>query len=273
VILALTLAASAQAPRTFDAASVKRNPDRPGPGIVAVTGRRISAPFVTLRMLVQVAYGVEQDQVTGGPPWIDSDHFEVNATAPAGASIDDVRLMLRQMLAERFGLAARKETREGPAYVLSFSGQFGPKMRRAADPCAPLVPPPGLNVPPPPPPPPAGAAEFVALGVAPGGSKCGGLQMNGYISARDWSMDSLVWVLRQALARPVIDRTGLKEKYDFDLMYLPDSGPPRINGGALTWDAPSLTTAVREQLGLKLDTSREPIDVIVIDRATPPTEN
>ncbi len=272
-ILVVSGSAFAQALPTFEAASVKKATAPTGPRIVAVTGRRVSAPFVTLRMLVQVAYGVEQDQVIGGPPWIDSDHFEVNATTPAGASIDDVRTMLQQLLADRFGVAARKESREGPVYLLSYSGKFGPKMRPAGETCAPIVPPPGLNVPPPPPPPPAGAAEFIALGATPGASKCGGLQMNGYISARDWSLDSLVWVLRQALERPVVDRTGLKEKYDFDLMYLPDTGPPRINGGAIAWDAPSLQTAVREQLGLKLDSSRAPIDVVVIERANPPTEN
>jgi uncharacterized protein (TIGR03435 family) len=273
VILALTVVVFAQAPRTFDAASVKRNPDRPGPRIVAVTGRRVSAPFVTVRMLVQVAYGVESDQVVGGPAWIDTDHFEVNATTPAGASIADVRQMLQVLLAERFGLAARRESREGPVYLLSYAGAFGPKMRPAGDVCAPITPPPGLAVPPPPPPPPAGAAELIALGAAPGGSRCGGLQMSGYVSARDWSIASLAWVLMQELHRPVLDRTGLTQTYDFDLMYLPDTGPPRINGGALVWDAPALTTAVREQLGLKLDSSRAPVDVVVIDRVAPPTAN
>src|SRR4051812_10920065 len=104
-ILALTVGAAAQAPRTFEAASIKRQ-TMPGPGVVAVTGTRVSAPFVTMRTLVQSAYGVDRDQVVNGPGWIDTDHFEVSAKVPAGTSVADVRLMLRALLADRFGLAA-----------------------------------------------------------------------------------------------------------------------------------------------------------------------
>jgi len=266
---------AAQTPHAFDAASVKMAAatGMGQPRIVAVTGRRVSAPFVTLRMLVQVAFNVDRDQVIGGPAWLDSDHFEVNATSPTGTSIADVRTMLQALLAERFGLVAHRETRELPAHVLTFSGQFGPKMRRSPDECAPVALPPGLPVPPPPPPPPVDAAEFIALGVAPGIGICQSLTMGGFISGRAMGIATLCWFLTQELRRPVLDRTGLTERYDFDLMYLPDVGPPQMNGTPAPWDAPSLTTAVREQLGLRLDSTRAPIDVVVIDRVTAPTQN
>jgi uncharacterized protein (TIGR03435 family) len=182
--------------------------------------------------------------------------------------------MLRTLLEERFGLAVHVEQRDLPVSVLTFSGQLGPRLRRSGPDCAPGMMPPGLPPPPPPPPaPPAGAAEFFTLTNTPTGSKCGTLVMNGFISGRDLPMANLAWMIAQLLRRPVFDRTGLADHYDFDLMYLPDVGPPQINGTAIAWDAPVLATAVREQLGLKLDSAREAVDVIVIDRVNPPTEN
>ena len=97
--------------------------------------------------------------------------------------------------------------------------------------------------------------------------------MRGFISARDIVLETFAFLLMRELQRPIIDRTQLTGRYDIDLNFLPDSGPMTINGTAINADAPSLTTAVREQLGLKLDSSRAPIDVIVIDRVSAPTEN
>lgn len=272
VLMGAVALPAAQAPRRFEAESVKRQTS-PGPGIVAVTGTRVSGPFVTLRSLVQSAYGFDRDQVLGGPGWTDTDHFEVNATMRPGESREDAREMLRTLLADRFGLAAHIEKRDLPVTILTFGGQLGPKMRRSGPDCAPGTTPAGLPVPPPPPPPPAGAAEFFTLTNTPTGSKCGSLVMNGYISGRDLPVATLAWMLAQQTRRPVLDRTGLTEKYDFDLMYLPDTGPPAMNGNPIPWEAPALATAVREQLGLKLDSARAPVDVVVIDRASPPTEN
>jgi len=268
-------AAAAQAPRAFDAASIKRNTTAGAglPPVVAISGNRLSAPFVTVRELVRVAYGVNEHQVAGGPGWVNSDRFEVGATIPAGASTDAVRDMLRSLLAERFALTTHTEQRDLPIYALLFSGQFGPKMRVAGSECAPLASPAGIPAPPPPPPPPAGAGPMLVLGQPPGGSKCGTAIMRGFISARDIQIESFAFVLMRELQRPVIDRTGLNGRYDLDLSFLPDSGPMMINGTAINADAPSLTTAVREQLGLRLDSTRAPTDVIVIDRVAAPTEN
>ena len=97
--------------------------------------------------------------------------------------------------------------------------------------------------------------------------------MRGFISARDIQMDTFAFLLMREVQRPVIDRTQLRGRYDLDLNFLPDSGPMMLNGTAINADAPSLTTAVREQLGLRLDSTREPFDVVVIDRVMAPTEN
>ena len=97
--------------------------------------------------------------------------------------------------------------------------------------------------------------------------------MRGFISARDTPVEGLADVLTRELRRPVFDRTRLTGHYDIDLSFLPDSGPMTVNGVAINGDAPPLTTAVREQLGLRLDSTRAPIDVVVIDRVTAPTDN
>ena len=274
VLTVLTASLAAQAPRTFEAASVKRNTTNGAglPPVVAISGQRLSAPFVTLRELIRVTYGVNENQVVGGPDWIGSDRFEIGATIPTGASTDAVREMLRALLADRFGLVAHPEKRELPVYTLTFTGQLGPKMRASGPSCAPLSSPAGIPAPPPPPPPPAGAGPMTMLGQPPG-SKCGTVMMRGFISARDIVLETFAFLLMRELQRPIIDRTQLTGRYDIDLNFLPDSGPMTINGTAINADAPSLTTAVREQLGLKLDSTRAPIDVVVIDRVSAPTEN
>jgi uncharacterized protein (TIGR03435 family) len=274
ILIVISASLAAQTPRSFEAASVKRNATNGAglPPIVAISGQRLSAPFVTLRELIRVAYGVNENQVVGGPDWVGSDRFEVSATIPPDASTDAVREMLRTLLAERFKLAVHPEKRDLPVYTLMSTGQLGPKMRAAGPDCAPLSSPAGIPAPPPPPPPPAGAGPMTVLGQPPG-SKCGTAMMRGFISARDIVLETFAFLLMRELQRPVVDRTQLTGRYDLDLTFLPDSGPMMINGTAINADAPSLTTAVREQLGLKLDSTRAPVDVIVIDRVSAPTEN
>jgi len=270
----IVTALSAQAPRTFDAASVKRNANGRGlPVVVAVTGNRLSAPFVTARELIRVAYGVEEHQVVGGPGWLDTDRFEVGAAIPDRTPLNAVPEMLRALLAERFALAVHTEKRDLPVYNLLFSGQLGPQMRRSGPECAPFSAPAGLPPPPPPPPPPAGAAPMLVLGQKEGDSKCPSAIMRGFVSARDLPVPALADILMRELRRPVVDRTQLAGHYDIDLNFLPDSGPMMVNGNAVNGDAPPLSTAVREQLGLRLDSTRAPVDVVVVDRVTAPTGN
>jgi len=273
LLAAAVAGADAQSRRVFDAASVKRNTAGPGPGVVAITGNRLSAPFVTLRELIRVAYGVNEHQVVGGPGWLGTDRFEVSASIPAGANAESIREMLRALLEDRFALAAHTETRDLSRYDLLFSGRLGPKLRPAGPECAPITVPAGIPMPPPPPPPPAGAAPMIVLGQAPGNSRCPTAIMRGFILARDTTIETLAYMLMRELQRPVADRTQLNGSYDFDLSYLPDSGPMTINGQAVNADAPPLSTALREQLGLRLDGTHGPVEVVVIDRVAAPTEN
>jgi len=275
-LLAITAVLHAQA-KAFDVASVKRAATLPPgiPPIIAVRSGHLLAPFATLHELVQAAYGVDENQVIDGPDWIDRDHFEINATVPTGSSQADIEAMLQSLLGDRFGLVAHRDTRELPSYLIERAGNTGSQIWPSGPDCRPMTPPPGMpGVPPPPPPPPAGTGPVMLLNQAPGArSACGNMVFNGHISARNMDIRTLAWSLARLQHRPVIDRSGMTGLYDFDLIYTPDGGPLVFNGVRSPADGPALATAMREQLGLKLESTRAPIDVVVIDRVSPPTEN
>jgi uncharacterized protein (TIGR03435 family) len=283
VLMAASLL-TAQQP-SFPAASVKPNTTN-GAGlanVIIVRPGQLLAQYATFRELVQAAYGVEQNQVVDGPGWIDSAHFAVNAAVPPGASVADVRAMLRSLLAERFGLVSRREERELPVYLLESAGRPGARLWTAGPECRPVVPPPGVPMPPAPPPPPAGAAMTVLNQPQLGGG-CGSMFFTCHLSARNVPMAMLTFQLSRLLRRQVIDRTDLTGRYDFDLTFTPDAGAAGLaTAGVLgagpggppqaSSEAPALTTALREQLGLRLESNRAPIDVVVIDRVSAPAEN
>lgn len=268
--LVLTTILGGQEP-AFDAASVKRNTSNGEgpPPIVAIRAGRLVAPFATLRDLLHAAFDVADDQIVGAIPWLDRDHFDIAATIPAGSHVQAVRAMLRQLLAERFGLAVHREQRELPLYVLQAGTQPGPGLRPTVDPCRPVTGPPGAPAPPPPPPPPVSTAPVIPLNLPGGPVRCGSMFFPGHISARSVELDTFAWQLSQQLQRRVVNRTRLAGEFDVDLTFAVDVGPA-LAGMA---DAPGVAAAVREQLGLRFDATRELIDVIVVDRATPPTEN
>jgi uncharacterized protein (TIGR03435 family) len=287
VFVLLGVMLSAQAPRAFDVASIKRTQGAANVIPFAfVQANHFRAPFLTLRELVQAAYGVEPNQVIGGPDWVDADHYEITAALPAGATPADAPAMLRALLADRFGLMTRQEKRELPVYVLESTGKLGPQLAPSGPECKPVSRPPGTTTaagdaaglpvpppPPPPPPPPAGAAPIAALNLVPPGSGCGNMMLGGFFSLRRVPVSTFVTYLSRQLHRPILDRTALTGRYDIDLFFLPDAGPTQFNGAAIDSDAPSLFTAVKDQLGLQLAAAHAPIDVVVIDRVHPPTEN
>jgi uncharacterized protein (TIGR03435 family) len=274
ILIALSGSPAAQGPPMFEAASVKRNTTSGAglPPIVLVQSGRLRAPFSTLRDLMQAAYGVEPNQIIGGPGWLDSDRFEIMATLPQGATAADAPAMLRTLLADRFGLVARQEKRELPVLFLDASAKLGPDISVAGTECKAMKSPAGLAVPPPPPPPPPGAGPVTVLNQPPG-SKCGNIVFRGFFSMRAVPLVSFVTGLSRQSQRTIIDRTHLTGIYDIDLYFLPDAGPMMVNGNAINADAPSLQTAVREQLGLRLESGRAPVDVIVVDHVSAPTDN
>jgi uncharacterized protein (TIGR03435 family) len=246
------------------------------------------------------AYDVNEYQISG-PNWLDGERFDIVAKIPQGATKEQFRLMLRNLLAERFKLALHHETKDLPMYALVV-GKGGPKLKEAVEEDA--AAPQGAAEPPPPPP---GRDEGpVRLKTDADGmpqlpsamGRNGVIMMTMYGSGglrtrmvcKGQPVSALLATLSSQLGRPVVDATGLKAKYDITLDYAPDGlhgttiimPPPHDGapgGGAPMASAPdmggpTIFTALQEQLGLKLEQRKGPVDLLVIDRLEKvPTEN
>lgn len=247
--------------RTFDVASIKRNVSNTlrGSGMAAPQpGGRFVGVGVTLRRLIGEAYDMDVD---GGPDWIASDRFDVNATAEGNPTATQIRLMLRPLLAERFKLKVHTEAREMPVFEMRLvrdDGRLGAGLKQSDARCA------------------EEARNFFPgqLGFPP---PCGDYRLGaGAFVARGLTLTGLAQLLSGMTGRPVINRTGRDEAFDVEMKWSSDSGLtgiPRDAAGAntLTADGLTLFTALREQLGLRLDSSRAAIQVLVVDHAEPPT--
>jgi uncharacterized protein (TIGR03435 family) len=238
----------------FEVASIKPSAARDTAMRINWPRGRFSAVNVTTRQFVQAAYKVEPFRVEGGPAWFNNSRFNINATIQADAVIvqargmpDAIRLMTQRLLSDRFGFVAHWEQRPQTVYALVLpkpNGPLGPHLRQSHADCASLL---------------AAARQGTPL---PSPSPCsvqsapGRLIVGGYLMAQ--LADSLASVLQQV----VVDRTGLNGRYDFDLTWAPD---------LTTESDASLFTSVREQLGLKLESTKAPVDVLVIDHIASPT--
>ena len=262
----------------FDVVSVKRfqaDAGRPVRGDISVLpGGRFSAPSATLRGLITAAYGLLDIQVVDAGRLLGDNRFEIEGRTKPDVTIDDARAMVRSLLAERFALVAHRETRELPVYVMTMARDDrkpGPQMVLSGLECALPRGPTGV---PPPPPPPGGPTVGRVLALNGFASRCGSLFFNstagGHWSLRETTMPRVAERLIDYLGRPVIDRTGLSGHFDVDLTYTPDN--PVVDASNAP-NAPSLMTALREQLGLKIEPSKAPVEVLVIDRVRQPTEN
>jgi len=281
VSLLLLTGVSGQSSPAFEVASIKRSPDAPFsfPGLMLQPGGRATSPGTSVRQLILVAYGLQDLQLVGGPAWIASDLYAIDARAGGDATRASVRLMLKALLAERFLLAAHTERRELQAFSLVLAnrdGKLGPRLRRSGPECAPIQAPPGIPLPPPPPPGPG--PDFTAVQAQdPLGPTCGYISFPGWVSGRRLTMAHFVAALTQLTRRPVLDETGLTGDYDLDVTFMPDQ-PVTLNGAAAPpslsqSDRPSLLPAIQEDLGLKLESRRRDVDVLVIDRIERPSEN
>ncbi|HTM04613.1 MAG TPA: M56 family metallopeptidase [Vicinamibacterales bacterium] len=299
-------ATAADAP-AFEAVSVKRNTSGDPGGLSRVQGNHYTATNITLRQLILNGYSILQSQLVAGPALATADftngeHFDIDATLPDGATQAQFPEMMRRLLADRFKLVAHRETREMPVYALVKArpdGQLGAALRPTTEVCAarsgdaepgarPGGPGPGRGGPAAPGAPAAlgerGDAQKTAnLGIVVGGRQqagpgCGALQFGpGQFIAHAVGIDMLVNALVNrgpitGIDRAVLDRTNLTGRYDFELKWTPPGragGPPPGDDP----DRPSLFTALQEQLGLKLDPQRAPIEVLIVDSAAMPTEN
>jgi uncharacterized protein (TIGR03435 family) len=224
----------AQSP-VFEVTSVKVN--RTGDGgsnAPRLTNGRLTAENTTLRTILQVAYGLGPVQING-PAWIDSDRFDLDAKSPQGVPDAALMPMLQALVKDRFQLTAHRETRDAPVYELTVM-KAGPKFS-AFDPA---------HVPPTPPRNGAGAMIIGPM-----------------------TMDGLAGSLSRAAGRPVVNRTGLSGRYFCAVTYSPLSA--QVNGDSGPGD---IFAAVQEQLGLKLESAKAPIEFLVVDHAERvPTEN
>ena len=238
-------------------------------------GGRIVVTNQPLRRLILFAYGVQPQQLSGGPDWLDSDRFDIVAQAegnlsptPPGGPPGPPQLMLQRLLAERFGLVVHNDSREIPVYALTLArrdGQLGARIKPAGVDCLALM----TTAP--------GGVPVQAPQLPDGRPACGVRRDgSGRLTAGGTTMLMFATQILTGLTdRLVLDRTGLTGAYDFDLEHQLDGrgAPPPADSATAVSDRPSLFTALQEQLGLRLEPARAPVDVVVIDRVTPPTEN
>jgi uncharacterized protein (TIGR03435 family) len=239
-------------------------------------GGRVNGTNVTAAALIRFAYGLPDFQVSGGPEWLASDRFDVVAKAEGDPPLAEKRLMLRRLLAERFKLAAHTETRELPIYALVLArsdGRLGPQLRRTAADCGRADQPSldlGVG-----PSPSDGPPRCGYFGFAPGSDFPTG---RGGLAFRGLTMAGLAKMLVPMVRRSVSDRTGLNGYFDAEFDFMaegppPPPPPPGLPNQNSFGSEPfvSIFTVFPEQLGLKLESRRGPVEVLVIDRAEQPT--
>lgn len=255
--LVMVMPLGAQTPTdTFDVVSVKRNRSgdansqtrpRPGGGLQVTNN--------TLRQMIRNAYQREDYLIVGGPSWVGSERFDIVGTAAGDVTFDVMQRRMKALLADRFRLVVREETRQMPVYEMTrrSADRLGPQLRPSTIDCRPTT---------------TGAARPAPI-VPPGAPAgepplCGIRRRNGLVLVAGGPMEEFSRALSGMLGQTVVDRTGITGTVDL----------------TLTWDADltagggvSLFAAAPEQLGLRLEASRGPVSVLVIDRAELPAED
>lgn len=217
----------------FEEASVKRNESADPGGGTRTFPNRWEALNVPLQVVILYGYNLRPHQLVGGPDWVTRERLDVRATAGREATFDEMRAMTRTLLAERFKLIAHEEMREVRAWDMVLDGKkLGPALRLCQ-------------------------------------TECNG---RGSIGPGKWvnegaSMSYIATVLAAYVNAPVTDRTGLEGRYGFQVEWAIPEGQQDVPGA----NAAALVAAVREQLGLKLESSRATVEVLVIDSVERPT--
>jgi uncharacterized protein (TIGR03435 family) len=256
IALALARAQTGSAGRPeFEVASIR--PSKPGtPSSFGLSG----GANVTLKTLIAFAYQLQEHRILGGPGWISSDRFDIEAKAPDPKTPpDQMKLMLQSLFADRFKLAVHHETKQSNVYALVVA-KGGPKIKLSADQTSPDV-----NGPSPP-----GA-----------GPNHGAIRLGaGSMIGNAVPLSRFANLLSQRLDRLVIDKTNLTGRFDLRLQWTPnvEDNPLSPTGDPLPpapgdASAPSIFVAIQEQLGLKLEAAKGPVDFLVIDRVEKPSEN
>lgn len=229
-------------PLAYDVASIKVNKSGSGNVNVDTTRTSYTASNVSLEDLIEGTYGIRHDLIFGGPSWIRSTRFDVLAkivdpdlTALKKLPPEQIRLLLQPILADRFHLKVHTETRTLAVYELVVA-KGGPKFAASADT--------------------SGANEGTSI-------------QNAVLTAHAIPLSSLASTLSNQLHQTVIDRTALAGRFDINLSWTYAYGPDATPESSMA----SIFTALREQLGLKLQSSKGPVEVLVVDEAEMPSEN
>jgi uncharacterized protein (TIGR03435 family) len=256
LLMASAALVSAQT-KEFEVASVKvhKDADDGRVGIQITPGGRWRATNVPVRLLLQIAYDLRPGQLNGAPGWVDTERYDIDAKLDSSLGPnpkpDEMRPYLQSLLENRFQLKFHHETKDMQVYVLGVS-KSGPKLKESD---------------------PAAVGPRIRMGM-------------GEMSCTKVKMEILARELSRPLGRPVIDQTGLKGDYDFELSYAPEgpggagapppgagpggSGSPGPAPGA---EGPTIFTAVQEQLGLKLDSKKAPVEMFVVEKIERAEEN
>ncbi|HJT87554.1 MAG TPA: TIGR03435 family protein, partial [Bryobacteraceae bacterium] len=249
---------------SFEVASIK--PNNSGTSMVRIRpsgSGRFTAENVPLQALITMAYRLKDFQISGAPGWIRSERYDISAKAEKNPGRDTMMDMLQTLLEDRFQLKSHKESKEMAVYALVVS-KVG-KLQASTGECGP---------------PPSTPPPLPESGKRPA-PPCGGVfTFPGGVSGNHMQIGAFADLLSRLTRRVVLDKTGLTGTYDFDLTYTPDPGqfllppppgaPPLPN---IDPNGPSLFTALQEQLGLKLQPQKGPVEMMVIDHIEHPSEN
>lgn len=234
----------------FEVATVKPvEPADKSPRYIKMDGpHRFVEKYYTLKLLIAAAYDLNPKTISGGPSWVDSAHYDILALTPGDVrpSHGEQMSMLRNLLTDRFKLTFHRQQKEFSIFELQVA-KNGPKLKATT--ASPDDPPALIST------------------VYP---------QHILLPARNVTMGDFTSLLQRALLdRPVVNKTGLTGKYDFDLNWAPDSSQFGGDVGAASADAPSAPffTAIQEQLGLKLVATRGPVEALVVDHAEKPSAN
>jgi uncharacterized protein (TIGR03435 family) len=245
-------------PAQFEVVSIKRNKSNAPESYIRPSTGRLSIRNMSVKNLLRTAYGFRDSQISGAPAWVDSENYDIEATADGKATPRQMtQPMLQSLLEERFKLRAHQVTKELPVYVLTVANR-GPNLQPSAQQiCVPFDP------------------ENPLLPTAPGRNPneiCGSIGLGlTSLNGQQVTIAALAMAFSHLLGRTVIDNTNLAGEFDAKLRFAPTGSVP--NGAVVDPVLADILTAVREQLGLKLESGNGPVEILVIDHVERPSEN
>jgi uncharacterized protein (TIGR03435 family) len=242
---------AANANPAFEVATIKPSDPHSQGQIVTLRGVEVITTNETVRDLINLAYWLHPKQVTGGPAWMESEKYDMagKPDAPGQPNVDQMKMMIQKLLADRFQLKFHFEKKDLSAYAVRIT-KTGSKIIRSQDD-------------------PKGLPTFY-FGRAASGTT---------LTFRNSPMSQVTAILQNFLDKPVVDQSGLSEKYDFTVTFTVDAaqavrlGGPPVPAPDNPDAAPDLFAAFQQQLGLKLESTQAPVDVMVVDKVEKPSEN